>query len=985
MVLPGRFDVSDQGSASYTVPVSVVPGTAGLQPKLDLVYDSRGGNGLLGVGWSLAGLPAITRCGRTIAQDGVTGGVAFDANDRFCLDGQRLVAVSGTYGADGTEYRTERESFSKVISYGSAGSGPAWFKVWTKAGLVLEFGNTSDSRIEAQGKSSARVWALNKTSDSKGNYFTASYTEDGTNGEYRPDRIDYTGNATAGLSPYASVRFTYEDRTDIELAYLSGSQVKQTKRLAKVQAYQASNLVTEYRLTYDYLAINQRSVVNGIEYCAMSSSVICLPKTLFSRPVASGSIFSSNNNLNSANGTFVDYKFLMGDFNGDGRTDILWYTISNATGLASTGCGACVNANIWLNNGNGTFANSTVPNVNGSQPYIADFNGDGRSDILWNTQNAYGASTGTRVLMTSNGDGTFVVDNNLNSANGTLADYKFLMGDFNRDGKTDILWYTISNATGLASTGCGACVNANIWLNNGNGTFANSTVPNVNGSQPYIADFNGDGRSDILWNTQNAYGASTGTRVLMTSNGDGTFAVDNNLNSANTTFVDYKFLMGDFNGDGRTDILWYTISNATGLASTGCGACVNANIWLNNGNGTFANSTVANVNGAQPYIIDFNGDGYADIVWNTQNGYGASTGTRVLMISKGDGTFVIDNNLNSANGTFVDYKFLMGDFNDDGRTDILWYTISNATGLASTGCGACVNANIWLNNGNGTFANSTVPNVNGSQPYIADFNGDGRSDILWNTQNAYGASTGTRVLLSSDAIHSTLIDLVTSGTGATTKIVYAWMTAGDSQYSRENNALYPILDLQVALPLVSEVRASNGIGGEYRSTYRYVGAKAHAQGRGFLGFRQMIVRDEQSGIEQISAYLQTYPYTGMLASREKKRSATAGAVGPQLNLTTNSYADDTLTIANGGGQRRFVKLTQSVEQSWELPASGTANGTALPSVTTSYQYDAYGNATQVGVSTGDGHSKTTTNTYSNDATNWFLGRLTRAVVQSITP
>lgn len=204
-------------------------------------------------------------------------------------------------------------------------------------------------------------------------------------------------------------------------------------------------------------------------------------------------------------------------------------------------------------------------------------------------------------------------------------------------------------------------------------------------------------------------------------------------------------------------------------------------------------------------------------------------------------------------------------------------------------------------------------------------------------------------------------------------------------FSRDGNAVYPVVDIQPALLIVSEVRASNGIGGEYRSTYRYAGAKAHAHGRGFLGFRQMTVRDEQTGIEQISTYRQDYPYTGLLLSREKKLSATAGAAGPQLNLTSNSYDADTLTIANGGGQRRFVKLTQSVEQSWELPASGTSNGTALPTVTTSYQYDAYGNATRVGVSTGDGYSKTTTNTYTNDVTNWFLGRLTRAVVQSVTP
>lgn len=126
---PGEFAVSPTGAATYTIPIRVPPGTAGMEPKLALVYNSQAGNGLLGVGWSLSGLSAITRCPQTVAQDGVKGGVNYDANDRFCLDGQRLVAISGVYGADSTEYRTERESFAKIVSYGTAGNGPAWFRV----------------------------------------------------------------------------------------------------------------------------------------------------------------------------------------------------------------------------------------------------------------------------------------------------------------------------------------------------------------------------------------------------------------------------------------------------------------------------------------------------------------------------------------------------------------------------------------------------------------------------------------------------------------------------------------------------------------------------------------------------------------------------------------------------------------------------------------------------------------------------------------
>jgi hypothetical protein len=71
MSLPGKFAVSSSGAATYDIAIAVPPGTAGMVPSLKLSYSSHGvGNGLLGAGWTLSGLPSIGRCAKTMAQDG---------------------------------------------------------------------------------------------------------------------------------------------------------------------------------------------------------------------------------------------------------------------------------------------------------------------------------------------------------------------------------------------------------------------------------------------------------------------------------------------------------------------------------------------------------------------------------------------------------------------------------------------------------------------------------------------------------------------------------------------------------------------------------------------------------------------------------------------------------------------------------------------------------------------------------------------------
>ncbi|MEZ5584273.1 MAG: SpvB/TcaC N-terminal domain-containing protein [Candidatus Competibacteraceae bacterium] len=216
---PGEFAVDESGAAQYTVPLAVPPATAGMGPALVLRYNSRSGNGLLGQDWTLGGLSVVTRCAPSFGQDGFVGGISFDENDRYCIDGQRLIAISGTDGSDGTEYRTEIDAFTKVISHGQQGNGPAWFEVWTKSGQHMRYGFTEDARIEAHGRDDVRLWAVDRITDTAGNYLTVNYIENDAEGSYRPDSILYTGNEQINLLPYNKVHFDYESRPDITTSY----------------------------------------------------------------------------------------------------------------------------------------------------------------------------------------------------------------------------------------------------------------------------------------------------------------------------------------------------------------------------------------------------------------------------------------------------------------------------------------------------------------------------------------------------------------------------------------------------------------------------------------------------------------------------------------------------------------------------------------------------------------------------------------------
>jgi hypothetical protein len=180
------------------------------------------------------------------------------------------------------------------------------------------------------------------------------------------------------------------------------------------------------------------------------------------------------------------------------------------------------------------------------------------------------------------------------------------------------------------------------------------------------------------------------------------------------------------------------------------------------------------------------------------------------------------------------------------------------------------------------------------------------------------------------------------------------------------------------LYVVSSMMQSDGTSGTLQSNFGYGGVKVDLSGRGLLGFRWMETTDLTTGLKSRTENRQDWPYVGLPSLVRKTQGS--GSVLSEAATTyacTNPATGGTCTVASGN--RYFPHVVQSVETGNDL------NGATLPTVTTTNQYDSFGNATQVTVSTGDGYSKNTSNLYTNDVPNWLLGRLKSSTVQSTAP
>jgi FG-GAP-like repeat/Salmonella virulence plasmid 65kDa B protein len=1033
-----QITVSNGGQASTQHAIPMPPGIAGMVPSLGLEYNDGTSSGPLGFGWTIKGISSITRCPASKAIDGNHAAVMMLPSDKLCLDGQRLIQTNasgvplatqvddakGVHSSQAPrEFRTEKDSYARIRAYGSAGGdndltqGPLYFLVWTKSGQVYRLGGGSPSpnpvtthnalvtaSIQQDGAPKTRVatWAVSRVTDVTGNYINFVYhlrevswgsgpvtmvqvgqtvfeprvsSTAGT--EWNLAEVQYTGTSTQ--LPHNKIVFVYEDRPDVSTpalhdraeAYFLNHKRVTVRRLTLVRSYinspnhtaigPANNAVAvrTLKLAYTQSTSTGRSLLKSITECLGSNETRCLPPTRYEYRTTglvefeASAAFASTPliNLAMSDGLTPSRGVITGDFNGDGRTDLLrWAVNPNDNEL-------------WFSSGGGRFAKQSNFDLTGAShilndasachfSVVADFDGDGLTDILRAVKS--GCSLNSNVLFRSKGNGTFEAKPLPAGINLSQSSPQVSTETISCDGipvlaslpSDPLLSSRQSVAAPAEVDNYGPPVLAETKLP---GRKTQATPQPLLGSGPcvfrfsreggnrfYVLDANGDGVLDIVTTLLVPYSyeatsqptipneqqlcagwgspAHTGpcTRVYE-GLGNGDFReVTSPLDVKNQTlFSDatgnlqnpnpYWRLpdQTDINGDGLQDIL----STVSGR-------------WRSRGNFDFTASADAPSNLLCGTPIDFNGDGRFDCLLpsdSTSNqrltlSFGASASPPVSQFSLTWGGGVLYRRDSEGR---QDVGLVIEDFDGDGRQDILRWGPS------------LIDNGIHLSRGDGSFTSrryaglsAILQAADASRSFVmGDFLGDGTVQIL---------SVGTAVVPNFvgpfPPLNQLLVrkgdigppDLLTKvtlpgGLSATVgpRVPLTLPIAEGGSYVSDRVIPAPpagdTLDIQPPMYVISSVSRETG-SGTLSSSFRYVGLKAERGGRGALGFREFHQQDPapasfSSQLTKVQEHLLKHPYNSLVRSTRTYLGSLGETGAPMLSATVNTYCDTTSTFS----------------------------------------------------------------------------------------
>lgn len=642
----GELDYSlevTNGDATVKVNIPILTkGNANLLPTIELMYSSSMSteNDELGVGWALRGKSVITRCARY--PDDVTKytrcktsnpfeKVTYDYGDTFCLDGQRLMLQTGSYGRDQSEYKTRLESYKKVVAYGNQGRGPKYFKVFTKENLIYTYGLDESATLSIGTHVTIGSWYLSKIENYAGNEITYSYM--------KVQKYCYLSVIKYGNK---KIVFNYQNRTDVQRKYFDGQLESYVDRIMN-RIEIVNNEVQIRRLEFEYVKYGPVSMnlLKKIKLCYYSNNE-CTRPLIFN--------YDNENKIIEGFQDHITFKFRCGtnkcdsvqmvDMNGDGKTDIVGFSSSgiyvalsygnffgssmrwttefgsgwdpsrhvrylsdvNKDGLPDMVGFGERSVNVALNVGM-KFADQNIwsyefcANVicgGWLHPrYLIDMNNDGYPDIFSNTK------MGTVV---SYNDGKSFRQSNLYSSNFGLdskwsLENPFYIADVNADGYIDLFgfgpnstFYSIDNK--LFET---SYVNHHLGQNTG---------WKMNDFRHFV-DINRDSLPDLLAIKQNG-DVIVG---LAEPQGDSRFTYKNQIWAKYDLKVAGRTqTYADLNGDDYIDLAFFDCTGLYVMLNDGK-SFQSRRLWSN----TINKCDIAGDRLSQ-YLVDINGDGLSDVV-----------------------------------------------------------------------------------------------------------------------------------------------------------------------------------------------------------------------------------------------------------------------------------------------------------------------------------------------------------------------------------